>query len=133
MIPLCAAPPASKLYRWRAMRAQTKCSSQAPRRPFSFRMYMASICQRATNWWPMDGALKRWQGSSARIFGADRLVYQDLDAMQQAVRDLNPLLARFEASCFDGQYVTGDITNEYLESLERMRSSPPDALQDWGL
>src|SRR5260363_429821 len=69
----------------------------------------------------------------ARFIGADRLVYQDLDAMQQAVRDLNPLLARFEASCFDGQYVTGDITNEYLESLERMRSSPPDALQDWGL
>src|SRR5260364_82475 len=100
MIPLCAAPPASKLYRWRAMRAQTKCSSQAPRRPFSFRMYMASRNELV--------AYGRSAEEVGRFIGADRLVYQDLDAMQQAVRDLNPLLARFEASCFDGQYVTGD-------------------------
>ncbi len=66
----------------------------------------------------------------AAFIGADQLVYQDLDTMQRAVRDLNPLLTRFEASCFDGQYVTGDITNDYLEYLERTRSRSPDALQD---
>ncbi|OZI34992.1 amidophosphoribosyltransferase [Bordetella genomosp. 10] len=57
----------------------------------------------------------------ARTIGADALVYQDLNDMQQAVRDLNPAMARFEASCFDGQYVTGDITPEYLERLQQSR------------
>ncbi len=66
----------------------------------------------------------------ARFIGADQLVYQDLEAMQQAVRDFNPRLTRFEASCFDGQYVTGDITGDYLAYLERMRALPPEALQD---
>ncbi|MFC4274244.1 amidophosphoribosyltransferase [Achromobacter aloeverae] len=58
----------------------------------------------------------------ARTIGADALVYQDLNDMQQAVRDLNPAMERFEASCFDGQYVTGDITPEYLERLQQSRS-----------
>ncbi|ALM83162.1 amidophosphoribosyltransferase [Bordetella sp. N] len=58
----------------------------------------------------------------ARTIGADALVYQDLHDMQQAVRDLNPAMARFEASCFDGQYVTGDITPEYLERLGQSRN-----------
>ncbi|CAM3537503.1 amidophosphoribosyltransferase [Bordetella sputigena] len=57
----------------------------------------------------------------ARTIGADALVYQDLDNMQQAVRDLNPAMSRFEASCFDGQYITGDITPEYLERLGQSR------------
>jgi amidophosphoribosyltransferase len=58
----------------------------------------------------------------ARAIGADNLVYQDLQDMQQAVRDINPKLSRFEASCFDGEYVTGDITAEYLARLGQSRS-----------
>jgi amidophosphoribosyltransferase len=57
----------------------------------------------------------------ARAIGADNLVYQDLHDMQQSVRDLNPRLSRFEASCFDGEYVTGDITAEYLARLGQSR------------
>jgi amidophosphoribosyltransferase len=60
----------------------------------------------------------------ARAIGADSLVYQDLHDMQQAVRDINPKLSRFEASCFDGQYITGDITPEYLARLGQSRSEP---------
>ena len=60
----------------------------------------------------------------ARAIGADSLVYQDLHDMQQAVRDINPKLSRFEASCFDGQYVTGDITPEYLARLGQSRGEP---------
>ena len=41
--------------------------------------------------------------------------------MQQAVRDLNPAMSRFEASCFDGDYITGDITQEYLDRLGQSR------------
>ncbi|CAB3742657.1 amidophosphoribosyltransferase [Achromobacter ruhlandii] len=62
----------------------------------------------------------------ARAIGADSLVYQDLHDMQQAVRDLNPKLSRFEASCFDGEYITGDITAEYLARLGQSRAEPGD-------
>ncbi|MGE8659346.1 MAG: amidophosphoribosyltransferase [Achromobacter sp.] len=62
----------------------------------------------------------------ARAIGADSLVYQDLHDMQQAVRDLNPKLSRFEASCFDGEYITGDITAEYLTRLGQARAEPGD-------
>jgi amidophosphoribosyltransferase len=60
----------------------------------------------------------------ANIIGADYLVYQDVDALQQAVRDINPSLSRFEASCFDGNYITGDVTTEYLDVIERARTEP---------
>ncbi|HTK01967.1 MAG TPA: amidophosphoribosyltransferase, partial [Bordetella sp.] len=62
----------------------------------------------------------------ARTIGADALVYQDLGDMQQAVRDLNPAMSRFEASCFDGQYITGDITPEYLQQLGQSRAESDD-------
>lgn len=62
----------------------------------------------------------------ARAIGADSLVYQGLHDMQQAVRDLNPKLSRFEASCFDGEYITGDITAEYLARLGQSRAESGD-------
>ncbi len=63
----------------------------------------------------------------AQVIGADALVYQDIDDMQQAVRDMNPALANFDVSCFNGQYVTGDITSEYLAHLERARKNRGNA------
>jgi amidophosphoribosyltransferase len=53
--------------------------------------------------------------------GADALVYQSVDSMKRSVSDLNPSLTRFEASCFDGQYITGDISADYLDQLEAGR------------
>ena len=41
--------------------------------------------------------------------------------MQRSVSDLNPALTRFDNSCFTGEYVTGDITPEYLERVGRNR------------
>jgi amidophosphoribosyltransferase len=58
----------------------------------------------------------------AQMIGADKLVYQDVEAMKQAVRDINPALRDFDASCFDGKYITGDIDEAYLERLETARS-----------
>jgi amidophosphoribosyltransferase len=66
-------------------------------------------------------ATDRTDEEIARTIGADALIYQDLNDMQQSVRDLNPAMSRFEASCFDGQYITGDITPEYLERLDQSR------------
>ncbi len=57
-----------------------------------------------------------------RLFiGADALIYQDIDAARRAVGSLNPALAGFEASCFDGVYVTGDVTAADFASMELQR------------
>ena len=57
-----------------------------------------------------------------RVFiGADQLVYQDVDAMKRVVSGLNPKIAGFEASCFDGSYITGDVTAEDFESMRAQR------------
>jgi amidophosphoribosyltransferase len=53
--------------------------------------------------------------------GADRLIYQDLDALEKAVRGRNKKLAGFDTSCFSGQYVTG-LEDGYLDDLEARRS-----------
>jgi amidophosphoribosyltransferase len=60
----------------------------------------------------------------AREIGADALVYQDIEDMKRAVTEINPRLTRFEASCFDGQYITGDVTPEYLDRVECARLRP---------
>jgi amidophosphoribosyltransferase len=57
----------------------------------------------------------------AREIGCDELIYQDLDALIEDVRSVNPLVKNFEASCFDGVYVTGDITQAYLDGVEQER------------
>jgi amidophosphoribosyltransferase len=56
--------------------------------------------------------------------GADALIYQDLEAMKCAVRDINPALTQFDTSCFDGRYITGDVSADYLDSIEAARSRP---------
>ena len=61
-----------------------------------------------------------------REIGADRLVYQDLDDLKAAVRKVNPAIKYFEASCFDGDYITGDITLEYLDTIEAAREAGKD-------
>jgi amidophosphoribosyltransferase len=63
-----------------------------------------------------------------REITADRLVYQDVDALKRSISDVNPALQNFEASCFDGVYVTGDVTPAYLDRLEDARHSPKKAV-----
>jgi amidophosphoribosyltransferase len=57
----------------------------------------------------------------AREIGADQLIYQDLSALVDDVRSVNPLVTRFEDSCFSGNYITGDVTREYLDGVETQR------------
>lgn len=56
------------------------------------------------------------------IIGADRLIYQDLDGLIRSVRHDNSDITEFDTSCFSGEYVTGDVTKEYLLALERVRN-----------
>ncbi|MBB5205551.1 amidophosphoribosyltransferase [Inhella inkyongensis] len=53
--------------------------------------------------------------------GADALIYQDVDAMKRVVAALRPGLDGFEASCFDGVYVTGDIGAEQIAAMQAQR------------
>ena len=66
----------------------------------------------------------------AQEIGADELIYQDLDALERAVRELNPRLGAFETSCFSGRYITGDVTTEYLSGVESRRDQKRDGGDD---
>jgi amidophosphoribosyltransferase len=57
------------------------------------------------------------------IIGCDALIYQDVDGMKKAIGSLNPAIKDFDASCFDGVYVTGDITLEDIIRLNANRVS----------
>jgi len=65
----------------------------------------------------------RNEAEICREIGADLLIYQDIEALKTAVRTANPRLSNFEASCFDGRYITGDVTDDYLSSLACGRDS----------
>jgi len=60
-----------------------------------------------------------------QYIGADALIYQDVDAMKRVVKALNPTLVNFEASCFDGVYITGDVSAEDFAAIETQRTSQP--------
>ena len=56
-----------------------------------------------------------------QFIGADAMIYQDVAAMKRVVGALNPKLDGFEASCFDGHYVTGDVSAEDFATMESQR------------
>jgi amidophosphoribosyltransferase len=58
-----------------------------------------------------------------REIGADRLIYQDLNDLKAAVSKANPTIVSFDSSCFDGLYITTDITPEYLDMIELAREN----------
>ena len=57
-----------------------------------------------------------------QLIGADQLIYQSVEDMKKAVQDINPNIKNFESSCFDGCYISGDITEAYLDALEAARN-----------
>ena len=66
-------------------------------------------------------AYNRTVDEVARLIGADWLVYQDLEDLIAAAHKGNPEVAEFDASCFSGEYVTGDVTAQYLDRLATER------------
>ncbi len=54
--------------------------------------------------------------------GADKLIYQNLHDLIWCVQQGNPKIKNFDCSCFDGQYVTGDVDKDYLTQIELLRS-----------
>ncbi len=62
----------------------------------------------------------------AQFIGADWLIYQDLDDLYESVNEAasseEDRVKRFEDSVFTGQYITRDISTEYLAELAEIRS-----------
>ena len=57
-----------------------------------------------------------------QTIGADKLIYQNLDDLIWSVQQGNPNIKSFDCSCFDGNYLTKDIDEPYLDNLEAQRS-----------
>ncbi len=65
-----------------------------------------------------------------QIIGCDALIYQDVDGMKKAIGSLNPRVKDFDASCFDGVYVTGDITSDDINRLSATRVGGEENTED---
>ena len=116
--PSCAARRRRRSSTWRARPARRRCTSPPPRRPCAIRTSTASTCRTPRSWWPPDTPTTR----CSDIIGADWLIYQDLDDLVHAVRHDHAKITDFDTSCFSGEYVTGDVTPEYLKRLQGERS-----------
>ena len=66
----------------------------------------------------------------AEYIGADCVIFQDLADLEASVQELAPEICSFDASVFDGKYVTGDITRKYLNTLERARNDAAKHTED---
>jgi len=64
----------------------------------------------------------RTDAEVGELIGADRLIYQDLEDLKAACREVNPALDDFDCSVFDGNYVTGDVDEAYFAALEAARN-----------
>jgi len=72
-------------------------------------------------------ASNRTEDEVAKLIGADKLIYQDLDDLVRACLHHDSQIEQFDTSCFSGEYVTGDITPAYLQHLEEERSDQAKA------
>jgi amidophosphoribosyltransferase len=55
--------------------------------------------------------------------GADNLIYQEVSDMRDAILEGQTAVTDLEMSCFTGDYVTGTVTPEYLDWVERTQLS----------
>jgi amidophosphoribosyltransferase len=69
----------------------------------------------------------RTEEEVAKLIGADKLIYQDLDDLVRACLHHDSQIEQFDTSCFSGEYVTGDITPAYLQQLTDERSDQAKA------
>ncbi|MEO5606362.1 MAG: amidophosphoribosyltransferase, partial [Polaromonas sp.] len=66
------------------------------------------------------------------LIGCDALIYQDVEGMKRAISSLNPALDGFDASCFDGVYVTGDVTAETIAAMNSTRADTAEKIGEEG-
>lgn len=64
----------------------------------------------------------RTEEEICQAIGADWLIYQDLADLIKSVNKGSKHFNGFDASCFDGKYITNDVDEHYLQHLEQLRS-----------
>jgi amidophosphoribosyltransferase len=69
----------------------------------------------------------RTEAEVQQELGADWLIYQNLEDLIAAVQKGNPAIRHFDTSCFNNEYVTGDINQDYLDHLGLHRSDQAKA------
>ncbi len=72
-------------------------------------------------------AHNRTEDQVCEAIGADRVIYQDLNDLIDAVRKGNQEILHFDTSCFSKEYITGDIDDAYLERTEALRNDGAQA------
>ncbi|RUS28382.1 hypothetical protein BC938DRAFT_481950 [Jimgerdemannia flammicorona] len=75
-------------------------------------------------------AYRRTDDQVAEEIGADLVIYEDLQDLVESVRKFNPSLSQFDTSVFDGKYVTGNVSEEYMAHLEAVRNDKAKAKND---
>jgi amidophosphoribosyltransferase len=69
-----------------------------------------------------------------QLIGCDALIYQEVSAMREAVSRAalvgSPEVKGFDASCFDGVYITGDITAADIARLNQQRVNTEEDAED---
>ena len=64
------------------------------------------------------------------LIGADWMVYQDLEDLIEAVRKGNRSITEFDCSCFNGKYVTQNISSDYLNKVQSIRNDSAKQSKD---
>ena len=72
----------------------------------------------------------RTEDEICKLIGSDWLVYQDLNDLVDACKELNPEVKRFDCSVFNGEYITGGIDQVYLNNLEKLRNDAVNNAND---
>ncbi|MEM6820116.1 MAG: amidophosphoribosyltransferase [Pseudomonadota bacterium] len=67
----------------------------------------------------------RSDGEIEQAIEADWLIYQDLDGLIESVKHDHAGIQDFDTSCFSGDYVTGDVTDDYLQHVASQRGERP--------
>ncbi|MCK5889488.1 MAG: amidophosphoribosyltransferase [Methylococcales bacterium] len=75
-------------------------------------------------------AHNRTEDEVGEAIGADKMIYQDLDDLISAVQKGNAKITHFDTSCFNQEYITGDIDAAYLERINHLRNDDAQANQN---
>lgn len=67
-------------------------------------------------------AHERNEEQICEVIGADKMIYQDLADLIEAVQRGNRNIKHFDTSCFSNEYITGDIDADYLERIKALRN-----------
>jgi amidophosphoribosyltransferase len=72
-------------------------------------------------------AHNRTEEEVGAAIGADKMIYQDLDDLIEAVQKGNSKIKHFDTSCFNHEYITGDIDEAYLNRINALRNDDAQA------